>query len=460
DTKHKRLKDDEPGPLNLGDLEGLKPEYLSNIVVNEWKTNKSDKDAYELLIMSPTGIERLDQSKQQFEDKLSPSDIDLSVAMATSAAAVASNMGSYDKSTEGFKQLQTVLGLGMGSSLVSDLHSLQRESCLFKILPLIVEVIRVLPLVTFPVVYFAGGDEKWVEIGVAIFWVLLLVLSIISVQRTGDENPGHVEKITRWFIVHVGFVRFLRQMFFVTNVGPSPPAILRLSDGGHIENLAILPLLKKRLKKIVVVDGGQKESDQEWGDSLLTALSLARQKLDCSFIGLDGRDVIEDLKNKFVNKPLGHQPRSYRFKVHYFENETVLEEARKVGEGEILLVSPRHPDKGLKRQECVTWKESLRDVDLEAGEWGLGPQLDAKEADKLTFCCCECCHSDSLQRLSKMMCGTFPQHTTANQFFTPRMFAAYHSEGYNACVEAEAAEFLGTARQGEIKGQNQFGMGV
>ena len=133
DTKHKRLKDDEPGPLNLGDLEGLKPEYLSNIVVNEWKTDKSDKDAYELLIMSPTGIERLDQSKQQFEDKLSPSDIDLSVAMATSAAAVASNMGSYDKSTEGFKQLQTVLGLGMGSSLVSDLHSLQRESCLFKV---------------------------------------------------------------------------------------------------------------------------------------------------------------------------------------------------------------------------------------------------------------------------------------------------------------------------------------
>ena len=117
---------------------------------------------------------------------------------------------------------------------------------------------------------------------------------------------------SRWFIVHVGFVRFLRQMFFVTNVGPSPPAILRLSDGGHIENLAILPLLKKRLKKIVVVDGGHKESDQEWGDSLLKALSLARQKLKCSFIALDGRDVIEDLEDRFVNKPLRHQPRSYR----------------------------------------------------------------------------------------------------------------------------------------------------
>lgn len=217
-----------------------------------------------------------------------------------------------------------------------------------------------------------------------------------------------------------------------------------------IENLAILPLLKKRLKKIVVVDGGHKESDQEWGDSLLTALSLARQKLKCSFVGLDGHDVIEDMKDKLVNKPPGHLPRSYRFKVHYYESGTVLEEAREVGEGEILLVSPRHPNKGIKRQECVTWKETLRDVDLEAGEWGLGPQLDGKEVDKLTFCCCECCHGDSLQWVSRIMCGTFPQHTTVNQFFTPRVFAAYHSEGYNACVEAGAAEFLGTAPQEEI----------
>lgn len=116
----------------------------------------------------------------------------------------------------------------------------------------------------------------------------------------------------RWFITHVPFVRFMRQLLFVPNYGPSPPAVLRLSDGGHIENLAILPLLKKRLEKIVVVDGGHKANDEEWGESLLTALSLAREKLHCSFTGQDGRDVIEDVKEKFVNKPQGHQPRSYR----------------------------------------------------------------------------------------------------------------------------------------------------
>ena len=112
--------------------------------------------------------------------------------------------------------------------------------------------------------------------------------------------------------MHIPFVRFMRQMLFVTNKGSSPPPVLRLSDGGHIENLAILPLLKKRLEKIVVVDGGHKSNDSQWGQDLINAFSLAREKLHCSFIGIDGRDVIEDVKEKFVTKPLGYQPRSYR----------------------------------------------------------------------------------------------------------------------------------------------------
>ena len=134
DTKHTRLEVDESGPLSLGDLEGLKPQYLSNIVVNEWYANKSENDVdYELLVMSPTGIGRLDQGKEQFKHKLDPADIHLSAAMATSAAAVARNMGSYETSTEGFKQLQTVLGLGMGASMVSDFHALKRESCFCRV---------------------------------------------------------------------------------------------------------------------------------------------------------------------------------------------------------------------------------------------------------------------------------------------------------------------------------------
>ncbi|XP_078369708.1 uncharacterized protein LOC144653552 [Oculina patagonica] len=449
-VKRPPLAENEPGPLSLGDLRGVKPLYLSNIVVNEWRVAETDAGwKYGLLVMSPTEIERLDRrpQEQQFEDGLDPHDIDLSAAMAISAAAVARHMGAYGQSVESFKQLQIVLGLSTEAPMVSDVEGLKRENCCMRVLPFIIEGIRGLPLITFPLVYFAGGSEMWVAIGVFVFFVMLSLMAVLAVMKTGNRNPSRLEKVARWCITNLPLVRFYRDLLYVVHEGPMPPPILRLSDGGHIENLAILPLLKKRLPKIVVVDGGYKTHDSEWGDSLLNALSLARKKLHCSFIGLDGRDVIEDIKEKFVLKPQGNQPRSYRFKVHYYDKQDVHTEGTKVGEGEILLVSPRHPDKGVHTEEPVTWKEALRDidVDLEAAKWGESPQQAADEVDSLTFGCSECCHvhGPKCQKLSKNLCGAFPQHNTANQFFTSRMFMAYHGEGYNACVEAEAAEFLG-----------------
>ena len=100
------------GPLTLRDLKGIKLEYLSNIVVNEWIINETDdnQEKYELLIMSPTKIERLldrPEGQERFENKLDQGDIDLSAAMATSAAAVARHMGAYNQSAEGFNSYRS-----------------------------------------------------------------------------------------------------------------------------------------------------------------------------------------------------------------------------------------------------------------------------------------------------------------------------------------------------------------
>lgn len=105
-------------------------------------------------------------------------------------------------------------------------------------------------------------------------------------------------------------------MFNKENIGPMPPPVMLLSDGGHVENLALLPLLKKGLKRIVVVDGGFKNNEKLYGQSLLNALMLARKKLNCSFLSEEGGDVISDLFEKFV-KPTdpGKKPRFYRFVV-------------------------------------------------------------------------------------------------------------------------------------------------
>lgn len=109
------------------------------------------------------------------------------------------------------------------------------------------------------------------------------------------------------------YIRYIRNMIGINNVGPNPPTILRVSDGGHIENLGLVALLQLRLPKIVVVYGGETVSDADYGTELLASLRIAREKLRCSFTGMDGRDIIEDIRANFVEKKLGEQPRSYKY---------------------------------------------------------------------------------------------------------------------------------------------------
>lgn len=116
----------------------------------------------------------------------------------------------------------------------------------------------------------------------------------------------------RWFTINVSYVSFVRKTVGMINQGPNPPPVLRLSDGGHIENLGILPLLKLKLKKIVAVNGGRTISDDGYGETLLAGLDMARKKLGCSFSAMNGRDIAEDIRDNFVEKPPGSQPSSYK----------------------------------------------------------------------------------------------------------------------------------------------------
>lgn len=177
-------------------------------------------------------------------------------------------------------------------------------------------------------------------------------------------------------------------------------------------------------------------------NDLVIAMGKAREILRCSFTGMDGRDVYEDIRKKVIDRPPNKQPRSYRFKVEYFDYTDEGEE-EKVGEGEILYILPRHPRQGVPGEQRK-WGEITEkvEIDIETNLWGTGPEVDPDEADRLTCCCCECCHCYPMNVLSASFCGVFPNHATANQFYTPAMFSAYHREGYRAGMEARVAEFL------------------
>lgn len=224
-------------------------------------------------------------------------------------------------------------------------------------------------------------------------------------------------------------------------MGLSPPPVMELSDGGHIENLALLPLFKLRLPRIVVVNGGALEPGFNYASDLLIALQQARDQLRCSFLGLNGRDVLEDIREKFVEQPCGKQPRYYRFVVHYYEKFGLSD--KKVGEGEVLLLAPRHPNEGIVDFENFKWvdfEDGEFKIEMEERKWHQTPVLESRDVDRLTGCCCECCHWKCFSLCPTL--GTFPFHSTANQMFTPEMFTAYHREGYRACTEGQADLFL------------------
>ena len=152
------LKDDPANErsLNLADLGDLDPEYISNMTIHSWK-KKGDSDSDDdLLTMSPTTIERLDRDPttierldrdpttierldrdpstvnqspdDPFKHKLSPRDIELSDAMATSAAAISR----YDNNFEVLR-LSTILGLEMGATVISNLEAIKKEGWLMKV---------------------------------------------------------------------------------------------------------------------------------------------------------------------------------------------------------------------------------------------------------------------------------------------------------------------------------------
>jgi len=433
--------------LTLDDIDDVKPIYISGITINKWRRSTSPKEPdYELLIMSPNGIERLDRppGEPEFDSKLMPMDIFLSDAMATSAAAVDHHMGARQSDDASFRDLKVILGVAMGTAILADARHEAKRNCCVQTIPILIELTRVLPLVVCLALYWETGNERFLAIGILSFFAILMFLTMTALVGTGSKNPGRLERIARWFTINVSYVSFVRKTIGMVNQGPNPPPVLRLSDGGHIENLGIMPLLKLRLKKIVVVNGGRTICDEDYGATLMEALDMARKKLGCSFSAMNGRDIAEDIRDNFVEKPPGSQPSSYRFKVQYFDKDPDNGTKTMVGEGEILFIAPRHPNNSAQKKTYEPWGELLRDidVDLEADHWGPGPQLTAEEADRLTFCCCECCHGSMCRGFSEWMCGVFPQHSTGNQFFTPAMFSAYHREGYRACMEADAAEFL------------------
>jgi len=450
-------------PLKMSDLKAVTPEYVSNVAVDYWRLNSSSRSApsFAVMSMSPCENQRIDQPGHTVDLSLSsdasqridsqperkvklPRSVNQADAMVTSAAVMALS----PEQNEPFRDLQIMLGLtlrkGFKTGQPQEQPPLHRRLC-YGLLALLIQSIAAFPIMFIALIAHVDWDTREEECyAVVVFVVYSIVFLGIAVMPTGSDPAPCYERLVRWCHVHLYQVRFLREVLKVNNVGPNPPAILSLSDGGRLEKYGLLYLLKRRLKKILIVDGSLIAQEADYSKSILKSMDQARQLLHCEFVGFDGRDVKEQMRKEYVEAPKGHgKPRHFRFWVQYFKEEKDGTYSMD-GTGEVMIIAPRHPDKGVPPRDGMgtTWADYGEDLDT--NEWGPGPVLSAEEVDRLTFCCCECCHTSvgCVSKISEKLCMGFPSTSTINQFFTPSLFTAYHREGYRACVESAAEDFL------------------
>ena len=132
----------------------ITPKFICNVTVNDWHLEEHSVKVpnYTLLTLSPSRNEIIDQhyykksyhmgetedefrviDSQPLSRTLYPRHIGLAQAMATSAAALALDMGSYDSKLRTVGGLQAILGLGMGDTVVSDLSKQEKKNCCWKV---------------------------------------------------------------------------------------------------------------------------------------------------------------------------------------------------------------------------------------------------------------------------------------------------------------------------------------
>lgn len=119
--------------LTLDDLDDLTPTYIGCTTVNRWKRTPSLREPqYEVLTMSPHGIERLDRPRdeQGLHGKFMPVDVLLSEVAANSAAAVNYDAGPMLGDEAPVRSLLVMMGLSFGASVVAEKrHRKNRPIC-------------------------------------------------------------------------------------------------------------------------------------------------------------------------------------------------------------------------------------------------------------------------------------------------------------------------------------------
>lgn len=394
--------------------------------------------------------------------------IALSEAMSISGAAVASNMGRL-----GMETSSLALGIS-GLSLGRWQRSVPKPSHVWVIWRFLwnTAFYGLIMLVTFDVI-------PSVISYVSMVWGLA---SLLCWGGLGGWNSNRARRILECCHSLVpdtmdGF----RESLGLNEANRNVPDRLFLSDGGHIENLGLFPLLVKKEEAIIVVDSGT-DAQMEL-NSLLYVIDHARATLGCSFFALrhenpcsmsaliqgNHRNVTEclnpppirfpddiDHTGRFANlvgtnhrlmeetedfevalkrvmmpsctsnifnleEQRALAPRAFHFYVHYADGKI----------GKISILKPRPVEQRSFEAPSIP----------EESASPFSQTISSEDLRNLDGCCCNCCHRKisccGFCAVNPFSCfrgllGTFPNHSTVLQCLSPMQATSYIENGYAA----------------------------
>lgn len=244
-------------------------------------------------------------------------------------------------------------------------------------------------------------------------------------------------KRLRW-LLSSPIIRHLHMAMMHYHTSPEPPLRLFLGDGGLVECLGLISLLRRRQRWMLVTDATADFSLQLV--CLRETMKVAEAERLCTFYDPDNpRRGVEPLLQDFSKSQATH----LRLGVLYdcwdrqCQGDSVVEPLT----GEIFflrmrLLNPYSRVGSIRITEEEVCRgtttptffsgDSSSEMFGVCGRMCQGTNVASMYQEHVGGCCCDCCHN----RCNCGLVGRFPDISTGNQFLTPTQFALLCRLGY------------------------------
>eukprot|EP00929_Paragymnodinium_shiwhaense_P008592 TRINITY_DN11254_c0_g1_i2.p1 TRINITY_DN11254_c0_g1~~TRINITY_DN11254_c0_g1_i2.p1 ORF type:complete len:982 (-),score=212.94 TRINITY_DN11254_c0_g1_i2:123-3068(-) len=282
-----------------------------------------------------------------------------------------------------------------------------------------------------------------------IFWTGWTLLAIVVALSFFATFKG-----LRWLLSST-IIRHIHMVMMHYHISDEPPLRLFLNDGGLVECLGLISLLRRRCKYMLVTDATA-DFDVKLV-CLRDSMQLAEQERICTFFDPDEpRRGVEPLLQSFCKSNRAHMRIGVLYNAweesgcrqgHTPASMGTLPAA---GDdvGEVIFIRMRLVERGQRvGAKTISRDEFFKGPSAGVPE-GQSEDLYNLPREDLGGCCCDCCHT----RCNCGLFGRFPNIATGNQWLTPTQFALLCRLGYE--LSGEAIDAMTSAQSQDCRAED------